>query len=76
MVDGVYDSDPKKNPDAKKYDRVTYHEVLSKNLAVMDSTAAAICSDNNLPLIVFGLDDPNNIVAAVCGENVGTLVEK
>ena len=75
MVDGVYDSDPKKNPDAKKYDKVSFHDVLNKDLAVMDSTAAAICKDNNIPIIVFSLDNPDNIVAAVCGENVGTVVE-
>ena len=75
MVDGVYDSDPKKNPDAKKYDRISFHDVLNKDLAVMDSTAAAICKDNNIPIIVFSLDNPDNIVSAVCGENVGTIVE-
>ncbi len=74
MVDGVYDSDPKINPDAKKYDRITFQEVLNNDLKVMDSTAAAICKDNHLPIIVFSLDDPENIVKAVCGENVGTLV--
>ncbi len=63
MVDGVYDSDPK------------LHDVLNNDLKVMDSTAAAICRDNRLPLMVFSLDDPDNIVSAVCGENVGTIVE-
>ena len=75
MVDGVYDSDPKKNPDAKKFDRISFHDVLNYDLAVMDSTAAAICKDNNIPIIVFSLENPDNIVAAVCGENVGTIVE-
>ncbi len=75
MVDGVYDSDPKKNPEAKKFDRISFHDVLNKDLAVMDSTAAAICKDNNIPIIVFSLDNPDNIVSAVCGENVGTIVE-
>lgn len=75
MVDGVYDSDPKKNPGAKKYDKISFHDVLNKDLAVMDSTAAAICKDNNIPIIVFSLDNPDNIVSAVCGENVGTIVE-
>ncbi len=74
MVDGVYDSDPKKNPDAKKYDCISYHEVLSKDLAVMDSTASALCKDNNLPILVFSIDDPENIYRAVCGENIGTIV--
>ena len=76
MVDGVYDSDPKTNPDAKKFDKISFADVLKYDLKVMDSTAAAICKDNNIPIIVFSLDDPDNIVAAVCGENVGTLVEQ
>lgn len=75
MVDGVYDSDPKKNPDAKKFKTLTFQEVLNQNLGVMDSTAAAICKDNNIPIIVFNLDNPQNIVSAVCGEDIGTLVE-
>ncbi len=75
MVDGVYDSDPKINPNAKKYDVISLHDVLNNDLKVMDSTAAAICRDNRLPLMVFSLDDPDNIVSAVCGENVGTIVE-
>jgi uridylate kinase len=74
MVDGVYDSDPKSNPNAKKYDTVSYHEVLNKDLAVMDSTAASLCKDNNLPILVFSIEDPENIYRAVCGENIGTLV--
>lgn len=75
MVDGVYDSDPKKNPEAKKFKTLTFQEVLNQNLGVMDSTAAAICKDNNIPIVVFSLDNPDNIVSAVCGEDVGTLVE-
>lgn len=75
MVDGVYDSDPKKNPDAKKFKTLTFQDVLNKNLGVMDSTAAAICKDNNIPIIVFSLENPDNIVSAVCGKDVGTLVE-
>ena len=75
MVDGVYDSDPKKNPDAKKFKTLTFQEVLNQNLGVMDSTAAAICKENNIPIIVFSLDNPQNIVSAVCGEDIGTLVE-
>lgn len=74
MVDGVYDSDPKTNPNAKKYDSISYHEVLSKDLAVMDSTASALCKDNNLPILVFSIEDPENIYRAVCGENIGTVV--
>lgn len=74
MVDGVYDSDPKKKPDAKKFDVISFSDVLSKDLAVMDSTASALCKDNNLPILVFSIDDPDNIYKAVCGENIGTLV--
>lgn len=75
MVDGVYDSDPKKNPNAVKYDILTFMEVLQKNLQVMDSTAASLCKDNHISLLVFSIDDPNNITKAICGENVGTLVQ-
>ncbi len=75
MVDGVYDSDPKKNPNAKKYSHLTYMEVLNQNLQVMDMTAASFCNDRHIPFYVFSIDDPNNIVKAVMGENVGTLVE-
>ncbi len=74
MVDGVYDSDPHVNPNAVKYDTVSFHDVLNQGLKVMDSTAASLCMDNNLPILVFSLENPQNIVAAVCGENVGTLV--
>ena len=74
MVDGVYDSDPKLNPNAKKYDTISYHEVLNKDLAVMDSTASALCKDNDLPILVFSIEDPENIYRAVCGENIGTVV--
>ncbi len=76
MVDGVYDSDPKKNPNAVKYDELTYMQVLEQDLKVMDSTAATLCRDNRLPLLVFNLNDPKNIVRAVCGENIGTLVRE
>ena len=75
MVDGVYDSDPKKNPNAKRYDNISYQDVLSKNLAVMDSTASALCMDNDVAILVFSIDDPENIYKAVCGENIGTVVE-
>lgn len=74
MVDGVYDSDPKKNPDAKKFDTISFREVLNKDLAVMDSTASALCKDNDLPILVFSIDEPENIYRAVCGENIGTVV--
>ena len=74
MVDGVYDKDPHKYPDAKKYDTLTFTKVLEDQLAVMDGTAATMCRDNKLPILVFDLADPDNIARAVQGENVGTLV--
>ena len=74
MVDGVYDSDPKKNPNAVKYDTLTFSDVLNQNLQVMDSTAASLCRDNHLPILVFSIEEPENIVRAVLGEPVGTLV--
>ena len=74
MVDGVYDKDPHKYPDAKKYDTMTFSKVLEDQLAVMDGTAATLCRDNRLPILVFDLADPDNIARAVQGENVGTLV--
>ena len=74
MVDGVYDSDPKTNPDAVKYDTVSFSDVLSHDLKVMDSTAASLCRDNHLPILVFSIDDERNICRDVCGETVGTLV--
>ena len=74
-VDGVYDSDPKKNPNAKKYDTLTYMEMLSKEITVMDSTAATLCMDNNVEILVFNLSDPQNIVKAVLGEKVGTILK-
>lgn len=75
-VDGVFDKDPNKYPDAVKYDVVTHSEVLEKDLKVMDSTAASLCRDNNIPILVFNLSDPENIIRAVLGENVGTLVKE
>ena len=75
MVDGVYDKDPHKYPDAVKYDTLTMDEVLLKNLAVMDSTAAAMCKDNGIPVIVFDLSRPDNIYDACMGERIGTLVK-
>ncbi len=75
-VDGVYDSDPDTNPNAKKYDRITYSEILSKNLKVIDSTAASLCRDNNIPMCIFELLKPENILKVLCGEDVGTMVEE
>lgn len=74
-VDGVYDSDPKTNPDAKKYDKLSFMDVLSQGLHVMDSTAASLCMDNGIKLLVFNLDDPDNITRAASGETSGTIVE-
>ncbi len=74
MVDGVYDSDPKKNPNAKRYDKLTFMEVIKDNLAVMDMTAATFCKERGIPWLVFSMEDPHNIVRAACGEAVGTLV--
>ncbi len=74
MVDGVYDCDPNKYANAVKYDTLSFEEVLAKGLGVMDSTAASMCKDNKLPLLVFNLADPENIVRAVKGESIGTLV--
>ena len=74
MVDGVYDKDPHKFDDAVKYDTISLSEVLAKGLAVMDSTAAAMCKDNKMPILVFSLEDPENIYRAVTGENIGTVV--
>ena len=74
MVDGVYDKDPKKYADAKKYDTLTFSRVLADQLAVMDSTAATMCRDNSLPILVFDILHPENIAKAVAGEPIGTLV--
>ena len=74
-VDGVYDKDPDKFEDAKKYDTLSFDEILSHDLKVMDGTAASLCRDNSIPILVFNLDDPQNIVKAIKGENVGTVVK-
>jgi uridylate kinase len=75
-VDGVYDSDPMTNPDAVRFDELPYMEVLSRGLKVMDSTAISLCMDNDLPIIVFNLTTDGNIVRALRGEKVGTIVRK
>lgn len=74
-VDGVYDSDPTTNPDATKFDEISYMEVLSRGLNVMDSTATSLCMDNDLPMIIFDLTVPGNIARALRGDNVGTTVQ-
>jgi uridylate kinase len=73
-VDGIYDSDPKKNPKAKRFPQISYLEALQKQLKVMDSTAFSLCLDNKMPIIVFDLFTPNNLARVVRGEKVGTLV--
>lgn len=75
-IDAVYDSDPEKNPDAKKFTELTYLEIIDRGLGVMDSTAITLCMDNNMPIRVFGLDDPENIKRAINGEEIGTLIHK
>ncbi len=75
-VDGVYNADPNKEPDAVKYDSITYDEVLSQHLSVMDSTATSLSMDNDIPVILFALKDPENIYKVVMGEKVGTMVRQ
>ncbi|MEW6702209.1 MAG: UMP kinase [Bacteroidota bacterium] len=73
-VDGVFDSDPEKNPDAFRFEEISYFDVLQKNLRVMDLTAISLCKENNLPIIVFNMDKPDNLLRVVTGQNVGTSV--
>ena len=73
-VDGIYDSDPAKNPDAARYEKISYLDVLTKELNVMDAAAISLCKDNDMPLLVFNLTAPGNIRRALKGDNVGTLV--
>jgi uridylate kinase len=73
-VDGIYDADPEKHPNAVRFDQLTYIEVLSRQLQVMDSTAISLCMDNGLPILVFNMMQPGNILKAVSGERIGTLV--
>ena len=75
-VDGVYDSDPRTSPEAKKYDVLTHDVILEKRLNVMDATCAALCRDKRIPMVVFNLNEPGNILKALQGENVGTLVNE
>lgn len=74
-IDGVYTADPRKDTSATKIDQITYQEILSRGLAAMDSTATSFCMDNHIPILVFGLDDPDNIYKAVMGEEIGTIVK-
>ena len=75
-VDGVYTADPVKDPTAVKYDVITYDDVLAQHLQVMDSTATSLSMDNHIPVLLFALKDPRNIIRALCGENVGTIVKE
>ena len=74
-IDGVYSADPKVDKNATKYDEITYLDILNKDLKVMDSTATSLCKDNQIPLIVFGIDEPENMVRIVKGEKIGTVVK-
>lgn len=74
-IDGVYDADPRKVPGAKRFDHINYLEVINRGLSVMDTTAITICMDNNIPIVVFGLEPPENIMRAATGEPIGTLVD-
>ena len=75
-VDGVYSADPLKDPEAVKYDSITYDDVLARHLGVMDSTATSLCMDNNIPILLFALKDPENILRAIHGEKIGTIVKE
>ena len=74
-IDGVYSADPKIDKEAKKYDQITYLDILNQDLKVMDATATSLCMDNHIPLIVFGIDKPENMVKIVKGEKIGTMVK-
>ena len=74
-VDGIYDSDPELNPDAKRYNEISYQDVLVHGLKVMDATAIALCQDNSLPIMVFNMNEPGNLKRLICGENVATIVK-
>ncbi len=76
MVDGVYDKDPKKNNDAVKYDNMKFTTILSDNLMVMDAAAASLCRENNIPLMVFSIEDPKNIVRVIKGDEIGTIIKE
>ncbi len=73
-IDGIYTADPKTDSSAKKFDSISYTDILSKNLKVMDATAISLCRDNNIPLVVFAIADPSNIVKIVNGDDIGTRV--
>ncbi len=74
-IDGIYDSDPKLNPNAKKYDHLNYIDIIKNGIKAMDATAATMCMENNIPAIAFGLDEENSLVRVVCGEEIGTVID-
>jgi len=74
-IDGIYDSDPKLNPSAKKFDRINYLDVINNGIKAMDTTAATMCMENNIPVLAFGLDEEDSIIKAVCGEKIGTIID-
>ncbi len=74
-IDGIYDSDPKLNPKAVKYDRISYLDVIKNGIKAMDTTAATMCMENDIPVLAFGLDEENSIIKAVCGEKIGTVID-
>ncbi len=73
-VDGIYDSDPNSNPKAKKYERLTFSQILNQGLKAMDATAATMCMENHIPVLAFALNEPDSVLRAVCGEQLGTLI--
>lgn len=74
-IDGIYDSDPKLNPAAKKYNHINYIDVIKNGIKAMDATAATMCMENNIPVLAFGLDEENSLIRAVCGEKIGTIID-
>ncbi|MBO5328594.1 MAG: UMP kinase [Clostridia bacterium] len=74
-IDGIYDSDPKLNPNAKKYDHLNYIDIIKNGIKAMDYTAATMCMENDVPVLAFGLDEDNSIIKAVCGKKIGTLID-
>jgi uridylate kinase len=74
-VDGIYDSDPKLNPNAKKYDHINFKDIIKNDIKAMDATAATMCMENDVPVIAFGLNEENSIVRVVCGEKLGTTID-
>lgn len=74
-IDGIYDSDPKTNPNAVKYDHINYMDIIKEGIKAMDTTAATMCMENNIPVVAFGLDEENSIVRVACGEKLGTVID-